>query len=406
MLDLDHALSLVLERARPKSPVLASVQDALGCVLAEDVASDIDSPPHDKALMDGYAIVASDLAGADEAEFDVIEEVTAGAVPTRPVASGQAVRIMTGAPLPAGADAVVMIERSELVSGGSSERVRLRDSQVTPDMNLLRQGQSMRRGEVVLPRGRTIRPIEAGLLAEIGRTQALVHPRPTAAVLATGDELVSPEVVPGPGMIRNSNGPMLSALARQAGGAPIDLEVARDQEHALREKVEQGLQHDVLVLSGGVSMGVADLVPKVLRDLGVQEVFHKVRLKPGKPLWFGVAPREERTTLVFGLPGNPVSSLVCFELFVRPALARLAGHKAERLPLRGARLTGAFSQRGDRSVFYPARLREEGWELTVELLPWQGSADLRTMTDAQALAYFPAGDKHYAPGDMVGVYLL
>lgn len=406
MLDLDHALKLVLDRAQPKPPVVESGSSILGRVLAEDAISDIDSPPHDKALMDGYAIIASDLNSDGEAVLDVIEEVRAGDVPRHRLSSGQAVRIMTGAPIPAGADAVVMIEHCEPISDSSTERVRVREQKSAPGMNILRRGQSLQKGKVVLSAGTVIRPIEAGLLAEIGRSQVRIHPRPTVAVLATGDELVSADVVPGPGMIRNSNGPMIVALAQQAGAMPVDLGVARDDEQELRDKVQRGLERDVLVLSGGVSMGVADLAPKVLRELGVQEVFHKVRLKPGKPLWFGVAPRGEDVTLVFGLPGNPVSSLVCFELFVRPALARLAGRQVQPLPLHNARLACEYLQRGDRSVFYPARVHGNGAELIAELLPWQGSADLRTLTEAQGLAFFPAGEKRYSPGDTVGVYLL
>jgi molybdopterin molybdotransferase len=404
MLEVEQALLQVLERAAPKPPVRMNAADAMGLALAEDVASDIDSPPYDKALMDGYAVRAADLAGG-EAELAVIEEVTAGAVPTRSVQEGEAVRIMTGAPIPEGADAVVMVEQSEMLEG-EPPRVRLRPPRVSPGKNILPQGRSMRRGEVVLHAGTDVRPIEVGLLAEVGRTEVLTRPRPTVAVLSTGDELVSADHTPEPGQIRNSNGPMLCAFVRHAGGAAVDLGIARDREEELRAKVERGLDEDVLVLSGGVSMGVADLVPKVLREAGVEQVFHKVRLKPGKPLWFGAAARGERTTLVFGLPGNPVSSLVCFELFVRPAIAQLAGRDASRRPIRRVRLAGEFRQQGDRPVYHPAFLRDEEHGAVVELLNWQGSADLRTLADADCLVIFPAGEKHYSEGEQVAVHLL
>jgi molybdopterin molybdotransferase len=207
------------------------------------------------------------------------------------------------------------------------------------------------------------------------------------------------------GQIRNSNGPMLCGLVRQAGATPVDLGIVADREDELREKIRGGLETDVLVLSGGVSMGIADLVPKVLKSLGVEQVFHQVKLKPGKPLWFGAAGKEH-PTLVFGLPGNPVSSLVCFELFVRPALAHMAGRVSNRKPLRQVRLVKPYRQRGDRPVFHPAILRQEGPEEVVELLDWKGSADLRTLADADCLVQFPAGDRTYAAGDRVGVYLL
>jgi molybdopterin molybdotransferase len=404
MLKIDQALTLVLERAQRKTPVSLPTAEALGMVLAEDLASDIDSPPYDKALMDGYAVIAADLAGG-EAVLEVVEEVTAGAVPTQPVRPGTTVRIMTGAPIPQGADAVVMIERSELVDGPGSARVRLREKAAAPGMNILPQGRAMRAGEVVLHAGSELRAVEVGLLGEIGRTEVQVRPRPGAAVLSTGDELVPAGHVPKMGQIRNSNGPMLCALVQQAGGAPIDLGIARDREEELREKIRRGLETDVLILSGGVSMGVADLVPKALKSLGVEQVFHQVQLKPGKPLWFGAAGKDH-PKLVFGLPGNPVSSLVCFELFVRPALAQLAGRVANPLPLKQARLVKEFRQRGDRPVFHPAILRQEGAEEVVELLDWKGSADLRTLADADCLAHFPAGERTYAAGDRVGVYLL
>jgi molybdopterin molybdotransferase len=406
MLDMEQALTLVLERAERRPPVQVEIADALGLVLAGDVSSDIDSPPHDKALMDGYAVRAADLAATGEAVLQVLEEVTAGAVPTQRVGAGTATRIMTGAPLPEGADAVVMVERSELLADSSPPKVRLRDKQATPGMNILRRAKSMRRGEVVLRAGSEIRPIEVGLLAEVGRTQAGVYPRPTVALLSTGDELVPSGQVPEAGRIRNSNGPMLGALAQRAGGAIADLGIARDREDALRERIGQGLRHDVLVLSGGVSMGVADLVPRVLQELGVQQVFHQVRLKPGKPLWFGTAPGKRGATLVFGLPGNPVSSLVCFELFVRPALAQLAGRTAQRFPTQPARMAREHRQRSDRPVFHPARLRQERNAADVELLAWQGSADLRTLAEANCLAHFPPGERTYAPGDAVEVLLL
>jgi molybdopterin molybdotransferase len=404
MLDINEALSLILDSAPRKAPVVLPVPAAMGLVLAEDVASDMDSPPYDKSLMDGYAVIAADLAGG-EAVLQVVEEVAAGSVPRKTVGPGTAVRIMTGAPIPQGADAVVIVERSEMLNGPGSSRVRLREHSAAPGMNILPQGRAMRRGEVVLHAGTVLRPIETGLLAEVGRTEVRVLPKPQVAVLSTGDELLPADQAPQMGQIRNSNGPMLAALVQQAGGISVELGIARDREDELREKVLQGLEADVLLLSGGVSMGIADLVPKVLQSAGVEQVFHHVRLKPGKPLWFGAAGKEH-PKLVFGLPGNPVSSLVCFELFVRPALAQLAGRVAPRLPLKWARLNQEHRQRGDRPVFHPAILRQEGAEEVVELLDWKGSADLRTLADADCLVHFPAGEKKYAPGERVGVYLL
>lgn len=403
MLNVEHALALVLTESICLPAEQAELTDVRGRVLAENIASDIDSPPHDKSVVDGYAIVAPLEAPA---QLRVLEEITAGQLPTQAVTPGAATRIMTGAPMPPGANAVVMVERTENVEVNDRRDVRILQSP-QPGQNIMRRAQSMRRGEVVIAAGCVLRAIELGLLAEVGRSAVAVFPRPTVAVLATGNELIPGDHVPAAGQIRNSNGPMLASLAAQIGGAPDDLGIARDELADLMEKVRIGLAADVLVLSGGVSAGVLDLVPQVLAAAGVREVFHKVNLKPGKPLWFGVKDDGPHRTLVFGLPGNPVSSLVCFELFVRPALLKLAGHKdCVQQPVQ-ASLTKEHAQRGERVTYWPSRLEvtAAGARL-ITPLPWQGSGDLRTLADANALAIFPAGDRQFAAGDRVGVLLL
>jgi molybdopterin molybdotransferase len=346
--------------------------------------------------MDGYSLRAVDAASPG-AVLSVLEEVTAGHVPTREVTSGTCTRIMTGAPLPTGADAVVMIERTEL----SGDKVRI-DVAARPGQNILRRGASMQRGQVILPAGQAIRPIEAGVLAEVGRTSIRAVRRPRVTILATGDELVEADVFPAAGQIRNSNGPLLAALVQNAGAEAIPLGIARDNETDLRAKIEQGLAADALVLAGGVSAGILDLVPKTLAAAGVEQVFHKVNLKPGKPIWFGVS-REGK--LVFGLPGNPVSTLVCFGLFVRPALVRLAGHTAAaQANPRRAILAQDHQQRDDRPTYFPAVRRYESPRDTVTPLAWRGSADLRALTDANCLAFFPGGEKTYHAGSEVETY--
>ena len=405
MLSVDEALQQVLARAAPCAPQVRPCGEALGLVLAEDISSDVDSPPHDKSLVDGYAVVADDLSDGS-ATLEVLEEVTAGAVPTRPVARGRATRIMTGAPVPNGADAVVMIERTELLTDpNKTPRVRIAAPAVLAGQNIMRRATSLARGDVVLRTGARLRPIELGLLAEVGRVEVCVVDRPTVAVLPTGNELVPPVKVPAAGQIRNSNGPMLAAAAAAAGASPVDLGIAVDDPRQLRTAIERGLQCDLLLISGGVSAGVLDLVPGVLAELGVEQVFHKVDLKPGKPLWFGVLPRSGSHALVFGLPGNPVSSLVCFELFVRPAIGRMAGRDAA-LEEVSAPLAVEFQQRSDRPTYHPARLVGTGANLTVTPLDWQGSADLRTLVDAGALACFPGGARTYAAGKVIRVLRL
>ncbi len=402
MIEVDEALTLVRERARVNPPCRMPTGEALGLVLAEDIVSDIDSPPHDKALVDGYAVRSADVSGAPS-ELTVLEEVTAGEVPAKEVVQGTTTRIMTGAPLPAGADAVVMVERTELLA---PTVVRINESSIRPRQNIMARAASMKRGERVLSENTVIGPAQIGLLAEVGRADVLVRPQPSVAVLATGDELVAADTQPEAGQIRNSNGPMICALVARAGGLAVDLGIGRDNSDELRRLIARGLESDVLVLSGGVSAGVRDLVPSVLAALNVEQVFHKVNLKPGKPLWFGVSSARPGVTLVFGLPGNPVSSLVCFELFVRPAIQILSGRACEiRRSLR-ARLTKEHFHRSDRPTYWPAAMTECDGERLVEPLAWQGSADLRTLANANGLAFFPPGERRFTAGESVDVHPL
>jgi len=394
-----EALQLVLDRAEPLAPRSIPAAEALGCMLAEAVTSDIDSPPHDKSIVDGYAVRAADVMVDGAVQLRILEEVTAGAVPTQEVEAGTATRIMTGAPLPGGADAVVMIEKTTM----DGDRVHVLAGPIRVGQNIMRRAASLAKGHEVLAPGKLLRAIELGVLAEVGRTSVVAIPRPRVGVLATGNELVAPHETPGPGQIRNSNGPLLAALVRQAGATPVELGIARDTAADLRAKITAGLASDVLVLSGGVSAGVLDLVPQVLSELQVQEIFHKVNLKPGKPLWFGILRRPNvAATLVFGLPGNPVSTLVCFELFVRPALEQLRGVPPRGLPRTKAWLTCEHQQRGERPTYWPATLQDA----RVTPLAWKGSGDLRTLTDASGLAFFPAGDRTFQVGDEIEVLML
>ena len=416
MITVDEALRLVLEHAQPLPAHAVPLHESLGLVLAEEVASDVDSPPYDKSIVDGYAVQAKDLASG-EARLTILEEVVAGSVPSQPVRAGTTTRVMTGAPLSEGADAVVMIERAELISDGDAATVVLRESRVSAGQNIMRRAASVHKGEIVLQPSTMLRPIEIGMLAEVGRATVRAVPRATVAILPTGDELVPPEQTPGPGQIRNSNGPMLAASVTRAGGIARELSIARDDREQLRQQIAAGLESDVLVLSGGVSAGVLDLVPGVLAELGVRQVFHKLRLKPGKPLWFGVLERDGRQRLVFGLPGNPVSSLVCFELFVRPAMSRLAGGSGEGLPRVPAKLAREFVHRGDRPTYHPAVLQNVAAPATslhaspltlpeVTPVTWRGSADLRALAAANSLVLFPAGSQTHAAGEIVEVLLL
>lgn len=402
MLTVDEAIEQISQVATPLDWMDMPVADALGHVIAHDIFSDGDSPPYSKSMVDGYAVQASDLA-AGLTELEVLEEVTAGMVPQQKVNSGQATRIMTGAPIPAGADVVVMFEDTTIVHGSEgSEHVRVKNDPLPPGSNVLAQGVVMHHGDVVVKRGTRLGANHLAILAEVGQQEVQVCRIPSVAVLATGDELVPAHKKPGPGQIRNSNGPMLVAMARQLGCRVIDLEIAGDDEEALSKKITQGLDYDILVLSGGVSAGVLDLVPKMLAAAGVEQVFHKVALKPGKPLWFGMRKGVHRS-LVFGLPGNPVSSYVCFHLFVQAAIRGLSGNPHQGIPFLPAELTKEHEHRGGRPTFHPGRIALENGRLTAAPVRWLGSADLRGLAEANALIFTPAEDHTYKAGATVQV---
>lgn len=395
MLDVNSALEIVLGRASPLPTEIVLLQQAPGRVLAEPVASDIDLPPYTKALMDGYAVRSADCVSPTV--LTVIEEVAAGRLPTLVVGPGDATRIMTGAPVPDGADAVIPHEETE--AAGNSVRLR---RAVKAGESILPRGREMRTGEVVVPVGTRLTPQAIGLLAAVGRTGVRVHRAPKLAILATGDELVEAAERPGPGQIRNSNGPMLWALAGRAGAAVEYLGIAPDEREGLRRLVARGLDSaDVLVLAGGVSAGKFDLVPEVLKELGVTAHFHKVRLKPGKPLLFGT--RE--SALVFGLPGNPVSSFVGFELFVRPALRKMMGEALPGPVFVPVPLAGPVTAKNDRPTYAPARLETtDGYR--VRPSDWFGSADLRGLLTADALVSVPPGSVQMAAGESLPTLFL
>lgn len=419
MLTVEEALAMVASQVAPLAPRRVTLGEAAGLVLADDITSDVNSPPHDKSMMDGYAVRSNDR----QPERQVLEEVPAGTVPRHAVTPGTAVRIMTGAPIPEGADAVVPLEDTELLDQST---VRLHTVNVSRGQHVLPLGASLRAGDVVLRGGSLIRPIEVAILAEVGHAVVRVRPRPRVAVLPTGNEIVPVGERPAPGQIRNSNGPMLLAAANRAGADTDDLGIARDDHDSLLRSVEKGLTSDILILSGGVSAGTFDLVPKVLADARVTQVFHKVALRPGKPLWFGTFRFNEQCALVFGLPGNPVSSLVCFELFVRPAIAALAGRGFVGLPTASARLRHPYDHAGGRAACLPAhvtsirdanshgdnvphndaQLADDGSLPGLEILPWQGSADLATLARANGLVRLPREPLQLEAGATVEVLFL
>lgn len=405
MIEIAEAIAHVLQHTKPIGTEVVELDRAYGRILQETVQSDVDSPPHDKALMDGFAIRSADFQSS-QVKLKMVEEITAGQVPQCNVESGTCSRIMTGAPIPAGADSVVMVERSQVdLSDPNAPIVELSEENTTAGQNIMRRAASMKKGEEILSLGKCLSAADVGVLAEVGKSRVTVACQPKVGILATGNELVPCDQIPQPGHIRNSNGPMLVSLTQSAGAEPIQLGIASDDEPTLRQHIEQGLAHDILLLSGGVSAGVLDLVPSVLISLGVEQVFHKVNLKPGKPIFFGIKNHGSRVTLVFGLPGNPVSSLVGFYLFVQQAMRAMTGldvpeMEPAKMGVEG-QLAESFTQRTARPTYWPSQAILASGRLMIHPLAWKGSADQRTLAKANALAFFPGEAREFSPGEAI-----
>jgi molybdopterin molybdotransferase len=398
VLAVEEALSIVLDNVRPLGTEEIDFDAGVGRLLREDVISDLDMPPFPRSAVDGFAVRAEDLAHAP-ARFQLVGEIPAGSFPDFRIERGQAAPIMTGAPVPDGADAVQMVERSR----HDGDHVELLE-QVHSGQNVAPRGSEVAKGDVVLRAGTRLDPPAVAVSATVGKTRLVVGRRPRASVIATGDELVPPSEFPGPGQIRNSNGFSLVAQCTQAGTSTRYLGVASDTESSLEALIRHGLDDDLLLLSGGVSMGRFDLVEKVLERLGVRLLFDAIALKPGKPLVFGLS---KNGTLVFGLPGNPVSTMVTFELFVRPAIARLEGASHPVRPLLRASLRAPLANRGSRRAFLPGWVRPDGdGALLAFPIPTRGSGDIVSFSKANALLIV-AEDRDTIPaGDDVRFYPL
>jgi molybdopterin molybdotransferase len=397
MIPFDEALDIVLREARPLPTEEVALAEVLGRVLAEDVASDQDLPPFDRAAMDGFALRAADVAAAAVA-LEVVGEVRAGQWPDLEIGAGQAVRIMTGAPVPRGADAVQQVERTQPLD---EFRVTILGA-VDKGTNVAPHGCEVRAGEVVLAAGRVVDPSAIAVLASAGKARVRVARRPVVGLLVTGDEIVEVSARPGPGQIRNSNGPAVAAQARLAGAEVRLLGVAPDRQEAIAEAVRSGLAADVLVVSGGVSAGDYDLVEPALLDLGATFLFTKVAVKPGAPLVFGRLGRS----LVFGLPGNPVSAQATFELFVRPALLKMQGARVLSRPRVAVELLGPIRNRSGRKSHVPARVRFESGRLVARPVRSMGSGDLTAHSRANALVVIEAEREEAAAGEIAQAMLL
>jgi len=391
-------------RLRPSGVEAVRLLRSQGRVLAEEVVADRDLPPFPRATRDGYAVRAADLARLP-AELKVIGEIRAGAAldpGLGPVASGCAAEIMTGAPVPAGADAVVMVE----YTSRRGDQVTL-ERGVAAGENVVPRGSEARRGDVLLPRGMRMTPAAIAAAAAAGKAEVRVHQRPRVAILSTGDELVEIAAEPGESQIRNSNSYSLAAQVKAAGGDPAQLAIAPDQREPLRRLLEEGLAADLLLVTGGVSAGKHDLVEEVLSQLGAEFLFTGALIQPGRPVVFGRAPRRPGAdaTPFFGLPGNPVSTMVCFELFARPVLDALSGAPPAPLQFVKARLKSEVKTRTGLTRFLPAVLSGEFEEAEVEMVRWQGSGDVAAAARANCYLVVPPDKEKLAAGEMVSILM-
>ena len=407
MVPLDDAIAHVLAGCEPLAPRPVPVVQTAGLVLGGDVVATEAVPPFANTAMDGYAVRASDTEGAP-VTLPVVGEVAAGHPAERALGPGEAMRIFTGAPVPDGADAVVMVERTERLDGGRAVRV---DVTVPPGNHLRAAGEDLKPGERLFGAGDEVTPARLGVLASLGVAEVVAHPRPRVGVISTGDELVTDATPLRPGQIRDSNRPTLLALVAQAGFKPVDLGRVPDDEAAITAAIERGAGScDAVLSSGGVSMGDIDLVRVVLDRIGDMR-WMQVAIRPAKPLAFGLVMGSAGTAVpVFGLPGNPVSSMVSFALFARPGLRRLAGHPAGRLhlPRLPAVAEEPLSRRPDGKVHFVRAVvtaDAAGGPLRVRSSGGQGSHQLGAMARADGLVVLPDGEGA-AAGDPVAVLLL
>jgi molybdopterin molybdotransferase len=416
-----HVVEAHAARLRPRGKELADLLDAAGQVLAEPIVADRNFPPFPRAARDGYALQAADLANLP-VKLEVVGEIKAGAAPESSfeLHSGQAAAIMTGAPAPSGADAVVMVE----YTSRNGNQVEITKG-VSAGDNIVPAGSEAKRGERLLSPGTRLDYAAVAVAASVGRTHLLVYSKPQIAVLSTGDEVVDIDVPPGPNQIRNSNSYSLAAQIKAAGGEPVLLPIAPDEPTRLRELIVDGFESDLLLLAGGVSMGKYDLVEQVLADFQAQFFFTGAQIQPGRPIVFGRVPalgghgfshtdqgsKNSGASTVddhkyfFGLPGNPVSTMVTFDLFVRPVLDALSGLSPQKLIFLYAKLKSEIKTKTGLKRFLPAILSGEFEHAEVELARWQGSGDIAATARANCYVVIPPDRERIAAGEWVPVLM-
>ncbi len=372
MISFELALKKIIKNTYVQPAENVKIEDSPGRVLEEDVYSALEMPPFDKAAMDGYALKASE-SGNLAKKLRCIGLIQAGDIFDKRVKNNECVKVMTGSPLPAGVDSVVMVENT-IESAGFVKILK----PARKGENICFKGEDIKRNQKVIQRRTIISPIHVAVLAAVGKRVVKVTSRPKVAILNTGGEIVVPGERLGKNKIYNSNGPMLEALLKSDGICPYLLGIAKDNKEELKKKIRIGLQSDILLISGGVSMGDYDLVPEALRSLGVQKIFHKVNIKPGKPLFFGVKDK----TIVFGVPGNPVSNFVTYLIFIRASLYKAMGYARFGIQPKEGILMTEFCSKAGRKHFVPIEIKKEKNQYCLKPVSSHGSADILSLSRA------------------------
>jgi molybdopterin molybdotransferase len=400
MISADEALRIVLENVAPLGVERVPILAGLGRVLAEEIRSPRDIPGFDNSAMDGYAVRAADIASASESHpvsLKVLETVGAGTMPTRRVEPGTAIRTMTGAPIAAGADAIIQVERTR----GSDSKVEILAS-AEPRSFIRPRGEDLREGELVMSAGKVLAASDLGMLASLNRSMIDVSRKPQVAIVATGDELVDVDQIPTGAQIVNSSAYALAGAISEAGGEPTILKIARDTIEDTRERLSEAVRFDVVFSTGGVSVGQFDHVKGVMDELGMRVLFHGVAQRPGRPLKFGIMAARP----VFGLPGNPVSTMVCFYLYARPALRKMGGYRRVGLPRADVICATDIKVANNLTEFIRVRIERKGADLYATPTGNQGSGILSSLSRADALLIGPAKESLLKAGASATALLL
>jgi molybdopterin molybdotransferase len=388
MISFEQAYNIVISSGFKTGTEIIPHTDSLNRILANDIASDMDMPPFNKSSVDGFACRKTDLGD----DLIILETIPAGVWPVRTVDKGQCSRIMTGAPVPDGADCVIMVEETEMLLSG---KIRFRGS--FKKENIARKGEDVRKGDVVLRSGKKIRPQDIAVMASVGHVLVTVSKMPEVAVISSGSELVEPDKIPGISQIRNSNASQLIAQIEQTGALGRYYGIAADDETQTLSIVEKAIsENNMVLITGGVSMGDFDFVPSVLERAGVNILFTRIAVQPGKPTTFGLHPRS----VIFGLPGNPVSSFIQFELLVRPLLLKMMGCELQPLSINlpmNEKFTRKFA---DRMAFIPVTITAEGYVSPVE---YHGSAHISALSEADGIIAMSVGKKIFEKGEIISV---